>query len=103
VSSPGGERPGAERAALDALEGAVKEAAGHLRDLTRRVEEAEALGTKLREQVGRIGGDPSEAGRLLSKLGRLDQENEDLRARLEEGRAAVERVLAKVRFLEERR
>jgi len=102
MSTSVGDRPSAERAALDALEAAVKEAAAHLRDLTRRVEEAEALGARLREQVGRIGGDPSEAGRLLSKLGRLDEENADLRARVQEGRAGVERILAKVRFLEER-
>ena len=47
--------------------------------------------------------DPAEAGRLLSRLKALESENEDLHARLEQGREGVERVLARIRFLEEQR
>lgn len=101
MSTSGGDVRGAERAALEALEEAVIRAARELRALSRRVSEAEDLATRLREQVGRIGGDPAQAERLLGRLGALDAENEDLRARIEEGRAGVERILARVRFLEE--
>jgi hypothetical protein len=78
----------------------VETAAVRLADLTRRVEDAELRSAQLQELVGRFTGDAGEAGRLLTQLGQLDDENTDLRARLEEGRAGVDRLLAKIRFLE---
>ena len=39
---------------------------------------------------------------LLEKLHILEEENGDLRSRLDEGRAGVERLLARVKFLEEK-
>jgi len=50
--------------------------------------------------VQRFTGDEAEAGRLLSRLKRLESENEDLRGRLDRGRAGVERMIARIRFLE---
>jgi hypothetical protein len=40
---------------------------------------------------------------LLTRLQRLEEENADLRSRVERGRAGVDRLLAKVRFLENQR
>jgi predicted nuclease with TOPRIM domain len=44
--------------------------------------------------------DPAE---MQTRLDRLERENRDMRARLDEGRSAVERLLAKIRFLEDQR
>ena len=72
--------------------------------LTRgRASEAEAKSAELEEIVKRFTGDQGEAGRLLTRLGDLEAENTDLRARLERGREGVERLLARVKFLEEQR
>lgn len=38
---------------------------------------------------------------MIDKLHLLEEENRDLRSRLEEGRAGVDRLLARVKFLEE--
>ncbi len=37
---------------------------------------------------------------MLTRLKRLEAENADLRSRLTRGRAGVDRLLAKIRFLE---
>ena len=104
MSSSGGEgrRPQANEA-LAELERAVEAAARRLHDLTTRVESAEERNRELRELVGRFTGDADEAGRLLSHLRQLDEENADLKVRLEAGRAGVDRILARIRFLEEQR
>ena len=39
---------------------------------------------------------------LIEKLHILEEENGDLRSRLDEGRAGVERLLARIKFLEEK-
>ena len=39
---------------------------------------------------------------MLDKLHILEEENRDLRSRLHEGRAGVDRILARVKFLEEK-
>ena len=39
---------------------------------------------------------------LIEKIHIIEEENRDLRNRLDEGRAGVERLLARVRFLEEK-
>lgn len=100
AASGGGARP---EAVLAALEEAVSDALARLRDLSTRMETAEARGEELGELVRRFTGDPEESERLLSRLQALESENGDLRARLEEGRAGVERLLAKIRFLEDQR
>lgn len=92
-----------ELAALQELERAVAKAADRLHELSRRVEEAEARSRQLQELVGRFTGNPDEAGEILTRLGRLEEENVDLKARLEEGRAGVDRILARIRFMEDQR
>ncbi|MDZ7779617.1 MAG: hypothetical protein U5R14_06710 [Gemmatimonadota bacterium] len=95
------ERP--EEAALEDLERAVADAVERLRDLQERVEAAETRSAQLQQLVGRFTGDAKGASDLLTRLGHLDDENADLRERLDRGRAAVERLLARIRFLEDQR
>lgn len=89
--------------AMDELERAVEELLSRFGALTSRVRAAESRTAELEQLVHRFTGDPDDAERLLGRLQLLESENDDLRARLEEGRAGVERLLAKIRFLEDQR
>lgn len=91
------------QASLEALQSSVRRVLDELarlrREVTareRRLSEAEAV---LR-QVGEGQGDPVAMQR---QIGLLQAENEQLRARLQEGREGVDRLLSRVRFLEERK
>ena len=91
------------QAALEALQSSVRRVLDELARLRRevaarerRLSEAEAV---LR-QVGEGQGDPVEMQR---QIGLLQAENQQLRARLQEGRDGVDRLLSRVRFLEERK
>jgi len=97
-SADNGEAP--EQTAFAALEDAVGQAVGQLTDLMQRAHAAEGRSAELSELVKRFTGDEDEAGRMLTRLKRLEDENVDLRDRLEQGRAGVERMIARIRFLE---
>ncbi len=89
-----------EALAFDALERAVTQALEHLEAMEERIAATEARNVELGEVVRRFTADPGEADRILSRLGELEEENEDLKRRLTEGREGVDRILAKIRFLE---
>ena len=89
-----------ERDAFAALESAVGQALERLDQMSRRVQAAEAKSAELDEVVRRFTGNEQEAGRILSRLRHLEEENADLKGRLAEGRAGVDRLLSKIRFLE---
>jgi predicted nuclease with TOPRIM domain len=72
-------------------------------EVSGRAEEAEAKSEELEEIVRRFTGDEAEAGRLLTRLSDLEEENTDLHGRLKKGRSGVDRLLAKIRFLEAQR
>ena len=89
-----------EREAVAALESAVGQALERIAEMSRRVRDAEARGAELEEVVRRFTGDEGEAGRILSRLRHLEERNADLERRLGEGRAGIDRLLSKIRFLE---
>lgn len=89
-----------EQAAFAALEGAVAMALDRLGSATKRARAAEAKSAELSELVERFTGDEAEAGRMLTRLRRLEEDNSNLRARLDQGRAGVERMIARISFLE---
>lgn len=89
-----------EKQAFDALERAVSELLGHLEAMDERLAASEARGAELGEVVQRFTGDEGEADRILTRLQVLEDENVDLRRRLEQGREGVDKILAKIRFLE---
>jgi predicted RNase H-like nuclease (RuvC/YqgF family) len=68
--------------------------------MNRRVQAAEAKSAELDEVVRRFTGNEDEAGRILTRLRDLEEENADLKGRLAEGRAGIDRLLSKIRFLE---
>lgn len=100
MSKPGGNGERPEREALTALEGAVGQALEEFSKLNAKVRASEAKTAELEEVVRRFTGDEAAGGLVLSRLKKLEQENEDLRERIDEGRAGVDRLLAKIRFLE---
>lgn len=85
---------------FDRLEDAVGELIDRLSATRLRAEQAEAKNAELVDLVQRFTGNEEEAERLMSRLGRLEEENDELRSRLEQGRAGVERMIARIRFLE---
>lgn len=100
MSNPGGNGGQPEREAIAALEQAVAQALDRLARMRRRVRAAEARSAELDEVVKRFTGNEGEAGRILSRLRHLEEENADLQGRLAEGRAGIDRLLSKIRFLE---
>ncbi len=103
MSNTGGNGERSDRAALTELERAVGGLLDRLADVSTRAEEAEGKSEELEVLVRRFTGDDGEAGRMLTRLKGLEDENQDLRGRLKKGRAGVNKLLAKIRFLEEQR
>jgi chromosome segregation ATPase len=100
VSKPEGNGARPAQEAFAALETAVGKALERLDTMTRRAEAAEKRSAELNDIMRRFTGNPEEAGDLLTRLQTLEDENEDLRVRIERGREGVERLMARVRFLE---
>lgn len=96
-----------EAAAFDRLESAVVRLVGELQDAQRRIDEAEGrveeVEARNSEMVGlveRFTENPADAQKIMGRLTSLEAQNEDLRSRLERGREGVERMIARIRFLE---
>ena len=92
---------GEPKDAFSALEGAIGEALQQLAAMTERAQAAERKSAELNELMSRLTGNPEEAGEVLTRLKMLEEENAVLRSRLERGRDGVERLLKKIRFLED--
>jgi len=100
LSKPGDNGGPPEKEAFDALEHAVAATLDRIQAMADRVAAAEARSLELGDVVKRFTGEPGEAGLILTRLKGLEDENQDLRERLDQGREGVERLLAKIRFLE---
>jgi predicted nucleic acid-binding Zn-ribbon protein len=100
VSKPEGNGARPAQEAFAALATAVGRALERLDTMTRRAEAAEKKSAELNDIMRRFTGNPEEAGELLTRLKTLEDENEDLRGRIERGREGVERLMARVRFME---
>ena len=92
-----------ERAALKRLDGAVQSALGQVKELTDRARTAEARSRELEALLDRFSRGGENPGAYMERLRALEEENGDLQGRLANGRETAERLLAKVRFLEEQK
>lgn len=99
MSQPEGSGSGSE-GGFARLEDAVGELIDRLSETRIRAQAAEAKNAELAELVRRFTGDEGEAEQLMSRLKALETENDELRDRLERGREGVERMIARIRFLE---
>jgi chromosome segregation ATPase len=96
VNSSARERLAALEGAVQALLSRVAEAEASRAEAQARRDEVEGL---LRE-MSEGDADPAE---MAKRLEALEAENEELRHRIDEGLAGVDRLLARIRFLENQR
>jgi len=82
----------------NAVNAALKQVESLQGDVVRMRTQGEALEGLLKGVTSGEEG-PRE---LIEKIHIIEEENRDLRSRLDEGRAGVERLLARVKFLEEK-
>lgn len=89
-----------ERQPLDELEGAIGDMLDRLTWMNERMTLAQEKSDELEELLRRFTEHEVEPVEMVSRLRVLEEENADLRSRIERGRESVERLLAKIRFLE---
>lgn len=93
------ERP--EREALAALERAVGRLLAEVEAHEVRTRRAEVRVRDVEALLRRFTKGEDDPARLQARLTDLEEENTDLKARMEEARESVDRLLARIRFLEE--
>jgi predicted RNase H-like nuclease (RuvC/YqgF family) len=91
---------GVERQAFASLDKAVTRALEELKALRQRAAEAERMNAELTGLLKSFESGEETAAGMKARLTRLETENEDLRSRVERGRETVERLIARVGFLE---
>src|SRR5512145_1450470 len=101
VSEP--RAPGTDRQTLLRLEAAVSRALERIHQLESQLQESRNRSGELDSLLGRITAGELPPSSLLEGMRALEAENADLRQRLAGARERVERLLAKIRFLEEQR
>lgn len=94
---------GAERPAFQALDAAVGRTLDELDRLRRELAESRARGSELAELLGGFEKGDRDPVEMAARLDVLEKENADLRDRVARGREGVERLLARIRFLEDQR
>ena len=85
MSNPEGNGEGPEQTAFVELEKIVEAALRHLAEVTRRAEMAEDRNAEFETLIKRFAGDEGDAGQVLHRLAQLEEDNEDMRSRLEAG------------------
>ena len=85
------------------LEAAVGRVVERMRMLERQLDEARRRAAELDGVLGRLTGGDLPPSALLERLSAAEARNQVLEQRLKEGRSRVERLLVKIRFLEEQR
>ncbi len=103
MSNPAGNGEGLEQAAFIELERIVDAALRHLGEVTRRAEMAEDRNAEFESLIKRFAGDEGDAGQVLHRLAELEEDNENMRSRLEAGQVSVDKLIAKIRFIEEQK
>ncbi len=88
---------------MRALELAVGRVVAEVRGLRRRAKEAEERAERIDELLREFSEGSEDPGTLARKVAKLEGENEALRARIRRGREGIDRIMARIRFLEDRR
>lgn len=89
--------------ALDALTAAAKGAEAEMKRLRGAVDQAEAKLLDQERLLSSIASGKESPSEMRERLTASEAENKDLLRRLEQGRESVDRMLAKLRFLEEKK
>ena len=90
-------------AAFRDLNDAVEQALRELKRLREKASKVEVKNSELEELLKGIASGTESPAEMAHDVKTLSKENQDLRARLDQGRESVERLLTRIRFLEEQR
>lgn len=90
-------------AALSGLERAVERALRKIAQLEGALGSARGRRDEVEGLLSRMADGDENPARMHLRIQALEAENSDLRRRIDESREGVERLLAKIRFLEEQR
>jgi predicted nuclease with TOPRIM domain len=82
------------------LDGAVARALDELEQLRRRADESQLRCGELETLLDSFRTGDENPADMKARLNRLEAENRDLHERIARGREAVERLIARIRFLE---
>ena len=94
---------GQDRQGLAALEAAVSRTLGEIKELRRRAAEATERSAELERLLASFQSGAESPGRMKERLEGLETENRELRARMTQARETVERLLARIQFLEDQK
>lgn len=89
--------------ALEGLEGSVTRAVDRIRELEGRLRAAEARRREVEALLARMTSGEESPVDMQDRMRELEAQNGDFRRRLDEGREGIERLLTRIRFLEEQR
>ena len=89
--------------ALQRLEKAVSQAGDRVDGLHRKLARMQARREELEGMIRGVTSGELSPSEMVERVDILEQEGAELRARLNEGREGVERLLARIRFLEDQR
>lgn len=87
--------------ALARLEEAVEATLSRLGALEADLKESRRQASEMEEVLRKFTGGEEDPSQMVSRLHRLEKENKMLLDRMQKGREGVERLLARIRFLEE--
>jgi predicted RNase H-like nuclease (RuvC/YqgF family) len=88
---------------LPALEAAINRAVEELKQLRKRTADAAQRSAELEALLVSFQSGSESPERMKERLEHLEAENRDLRARITQGRESVERLLARIQFLEDQK
>ena len=93
--------PSPDIEAFNRLEGAVDSALSRLEGLRADLQVSRKKAGEMETLLRKFTGGEEDPSSLMSRLQRLEDENGVLTERLRKGREGVQRLLARIRFLEE--
>lgn len=86
---------------FDGLDAAVTGAVNRIRELEEALRRTRTRRDEVEELLRRMTAGEENPARMAERLQTLEAENKELRRRIEEGGTAVDRLLARVRYLED--
>ena len=89
--------------ALQRLENAISQAGDRVDGLRRELARTRGRREELEGMIRGVTSGELSPSDMVERMDILEQEGAELRARLKEGREGVERLLARIRFLEDQR
>lgn len=103
ASSRGSDGSAAGVPEMSALELAVGRAVAEVRGLRQRAKEAEERAERVDDLLREFSEGTEDPGSLARRVAELEDENEALRGRIRRGREGIDQIMARIRFLEDRR